>query len=112
MYVIGISSGIKGGHHDGAAALMKDGKIIAAAEEERFTLAKHARGELPIRTIKWCLNYAGILIQDVDYVCSPLVTYRNYAIRLKEWLEFHLGYSPEIVLYDHHHCHAASTFYL
>ncbi|XUJ34904.1 hypothetical protein ACQ5SK_03090 [Bradyrhizobium japonicum] len=47
MYVIGISSGIKHGHHDGAAVLLRDGELIAAAEEERFTLAKHARGELP-----------------------------------------------------------------
>ena len=46
MYVIGISSGIKHGHHDGAAVLLRDGELIAAAEEERFTPTKHARGEL------------------------------------------------------------------
>ena len=38
MYIIGISSGLKHGHHDGAAVLIKDGKVIFAAEEERFTL--------------------------------------------------------------------------
>lgn len=43
MYVIGLSSGMKHGHHDGAAVLLRDGELIAAAEEERFTLAKHAR---------------------------------------------------------------------
>ena len=81
MYVIGISSGIKAGHHDGAAVLMKDGDLIAASEEERFTLAKHARGELPIRSITFCLQYAWINIEDVSYICSPLITYSNYSHR-------------------------------
>ena len=52
MYILGISSGLKHGHHDGAAVLIKNGKVIFAAEEERFTLNKHARSELPTNTIK------------------------------------------------------------
>ena len=44
MYVIGISSGIKHGHHDGAAVLLRDGELIAAAEEERFTLIETCSG--------------------------------------------------------------------
>jgi carbamoyltransferase len=48
MYVIGISSGIKHGHHDGAAVLLQDGELIVAAEEERFTLAKHAGGAIDL----------------------------------------------------------------
>ena len=72
MYVIGISSGIKHGHHDGAAVLLRDGELIAAAEEERFTLAKHARGELPRGAIGFCLKQAGITMRDVDWICSPL----------------------------------------
>ena len=111
MYVIGISSGLKHGHHDGGAALMQDGKIIAASEEERFTLAKHARAELPKRAVRFCLKHAGISIEDVDYVCSPLKTYRHYARRLKEYFEFNFGHSPKIELYDHHLCHASSTFF-
>ena len=79
MYVIGISSGIKHGHHDGAAVLLRDGELIAAAEEERFTLSKHARDELPRGAISFCLKQAGITIQDVDWICSPLKTYVNYA---------------------------------
>ena len=111
MYVIGISSGIKHGHHDGAAVLLRDGELIAAAEEERFTLAKHARGELPRGAIGFCLKHAGITIRDVDFICSPLRTYANYERRLTEYFKFQFGHSPKIELYDHHLCHAASCYY-
>ena len=111
MYVIGISSGIKHGHHDGAAVLLRDGELIAAAEEERFTLAKHARGELPRGAIGFCLKQAGITMRDVDWICSPLKTYIELHQRLTEYFKFQFGHSPKIELYDHHLCHAASTFY-
>jgi carbamoyltransferase len=111
MYVIGISSGIKHGHHDGGAVLLRDGELIAAAEEERFTLSKHARGELPRGAIGFCLKHAGITMQDVDWICSPLKTYVNYGQRLTEYFKYQFGHSPKIELYDHHLCHAASSFY-
>jgi carbamoyltransferase len=111
MYVIGISSGIKHGHHDGAAVLLRDGELIAAAEEERFTLAKHARGELPRGAIGFCLKQAGITMRDVDFICSPLRTYTNYERRLTEYFRYQFGHSPRIELYDHHLCHAASSYY-
>lgn len=111
MYVIGISSGLKAGHHDGAAVLMRDGELLAAADEERFTKAKHARGELPRRAIKFCLEYAGIQIEDVDVICSPLATYANFDKRVADFIRFHFGYSPRVELFDHHLCHAASTYF-
>ena len=111
MYVIGISSGIKQGHYDGGAVLLQDGRLIAAAEEERFTLAKHARGELPRGAIGFCLKQAGITIHDVDWIFSPLKTYKNYNRRLTEYFKFQFGHSPKIELYDHHLCHAASSYY-
>jgi len=111
MYVIGISSGLKHGHHDGGAVLMQDGRIIAASEEERFTLAKHARGELPRGAIRYCLRQAGIRIEDVDYICSPLKTYTNYERRLTDYFKYNFGHSPKVVLLDHHMCHAASTYF-
>jgi carbamoyltransferase len=111
MHVIGISSGLKHGHHDGGAVLLTDGELIAAAEEERFTLAKHARAELPRGAIAYCLREAGIRIEEVDYVCSPLKTYPHYARRVADYMAFHFGSSPEVQLYDHHLCHAASTYF-
>src|SRR5664280_2768303 len=97
MYVIGISSGIKHGHHDGAAVLLRDGELIAAAEEERFTLSKHARGELPRGAIDFCLKQAGITIQDVEWICSPLKTYVNYRQRLTEYVGLSLGMAQKSI---------------
>jgi carbamoyltransferase len=91
--------------------LLRDGELIAAAEEERFTLAKHARGELPRGAIDFCLKQARITMRDVDWICSPLKTYTNYVQRLTEYFRYQFGHSPKIELYDHHLCHAASSFY-
>lgn len=62
MYVLGISR-----HHDSAAALIKDGQIVAAAEEERLNRRKHFGG-FPTQAIDYCLNAAGITLGDVDHV--------------------------------------------
>ncbi len=62
MYVLGISR-----VHDSAAALVRDGEIIAFAEEERFTRVKHD-GRLPVKAIEFCLKQAGITLGDVDHV--------------------------------------------
>jgi len=62
MYILGISR-----HHDSAAALLKDGHIVALAEEERFNRKKHFGG-FPTEAIRFCLNQAGISLVDVDHV--------------------------------------------
>lgn len=111
MYVIGISSGLKLGHHDGAAVLMYNGKVLFAAEEERFTNSKHARGDLPLYAIKYILKKFRLNIGDIDYIASPLKTYPYYAERLKAFFSFHFGNSPKIVLFEHHVCHAASAYF-
>ncbi|WP_407119714.1 carbamoyltransferase N-terminal domain-containing protein [Bradyrhizobium sp. STM 3561] len=108
--MIGISSGIKHGHHDGAAVLLRDGELVAAAEEERFTLAHHARGKLPRGAIGFCLKQAGITMRDVDWICSPLKTFTNYAQPLTEYFKYQFGHSPKIELYDHHLCEDGGDF--
>jgi carbamoyltransferase len=62
MYILGISR-----HHDSAAALLKDGEIVALAEEERFNRQKHFGG-FPARAIQYCLDQAGISLGEVDHV--------------------------------------------
>jgi carbamoyltransferase len=71
MYILGINAAF----HDTAAALVKDGQIIAAAEEERFTHIKHGKRpvpfstwELPFHAIDYCLKTAGITLKDVDRI--------------------------------------------
>ncbi|MFS8086974.1 MAG: carbamoyltransferase, partial [Acidobacteriota bacterium] len=63
MYILGINAY----HGDAAAALIKDGRIVAAVEEERFNRVKHSAG-FPARSIQYCLSTAGIGIEDVDHV--------------------------------------------
>src|SRR3954449_6700526 len=67
--------GVNGVFHDPAAALVVDGDIVAAAEEERFSRRKHGKvpvpfstWELPERSIAWCLEHAGLGIEDLDAV--------------------------------------------
>ncbi len=134
MIVVGISAYF----HDSAAALVRDGEIIAAAQEERFTRRKHD-ASLPINAVRFCLRQAGVRIEDVDHVVfyeKPLRKFERLLItHLREfprglpqfsramatwlgkrlWLKGEicpaLGCAPEQLLFsDHHLSHAASAF--
>ena len=59
--------GINAFHADASAALVEDGKIICAAEEERFTRIKHSAG-FPMSAIKWCLEYSSKSINKIDHI--------------------------------------------
>src|SRR4051794_29560458 len=63
MYILGINAY----HGDAAAALVRDGELIAAVEEERFNRVKHCAG-FPVRSIEYCLRTAGISAGDLDHV--------------------------------------------
>src|SRR5215813_12072105 len=62
-----IILGINAYHGDAAAAIVKDGKLLAAVEEERFNRVKHCAG-FPSEAIKYCLTTAGVCIEDVDHI--------------------------------------------
>lgn len=68
MIVLGLSGAV---NHDASAALYIDGKLVAAAEEERFLRDKHAKGKMPYEATKFCLDYAGIKPEQVDIVAFP-----------------------------------------
>ena len=68
MIVLGLSGALG---HDASAAILVDGKIIAAAEEERFIRDKHAKNKFPYEAAKFCLKQAGINAEDVDIVAFP-----------------------------------------
>jgi len=134
MYILGISAF----YHDSAAALIKDGEIIAAAQEERFTRKKHDH-RFPVNAVKYCLDYADININDIEYVAfydKPILkferlleTYLGYApkgiksfikamplwikekIWMKELIKTELKYNGIILFPEHHQSHAASAFY-
>ena len=63
MHILGISAF----YHDSAAALLRDGVLVAAAHEERFTRKRHDPA-LPVHAVRYCLETAGIEMKDVEYV--------------------------------------------
>lgn len=68
MYILGIIGNPGSECHDSSAALIKDGLVVAAAEQERFSRRKHAPGEAPLDAVAFCLDKEGICIDNVDYV--------------------------------------------
>jgi carbamoyltransferase len=68
VIILGLSGAL---NHDAAAALLVDGEIVAAAEEERFIREKHARNRMPIEAARYCLRAAGIAPRNVDVVAFP-----------------------------------------
>jgi len=86
MYILGISAF----YHDSAACLLKDGEIIAAAQEERFTRKKHDAG-FPTHAIKYCLVEAGISASQIDNV----VFYEKPFVKFERLLETYLAFAPK-----------------
>ncbi|MFH1460600.1 MAG: carbamoyltransferase C-terminal domain-containing protein [Candidatus Omnitrophota bacterium] len=68
MKILGVGPSM---FHDPAAALIIDGEVVAAAEEERFIREKHACNKLPIQAIKYCLDFAKITAEDIDVIAFP-----------------------------------------
>ncbi len=80
MFVLGLSQ-----HHDSAAALLKDGQVVAFSEEERFTRVKHD-GRFPAEAARWCLERAGITLADVDHVAYFWQGRRELAHAMKHFV--------------------------
>jgi carbamoyltransferase len=134
MHILGISAY----YHDSAACLVRDGQIVAAAQEERFTRKKHDH-RFPANAINFCLDYAGIKGDQVDLIAfydKPLLkferlleTYLDYApsglrsfimamplwLREKLWIREQVakecGYKGKVLFTEHHESHAASAFF-
>ncbi len=133
MIILGISCY----YHDAGAALVCDGQLVAAAEEERFNRQKHFNG-FPEHAVAYCLREAGVTIHDVDHIafyekplvkfnriletilgCWPL-TYSQWLKAIPLWLghrlrigheiQDRLGTEKDILYCQHHLAHAASAF--
>ncbi len=81
--------GISAFYHDSAAALVVDGRIVAAAQEERFTRKKHD-SRFPQHAIDYCLTEAGLRAGDLDYVGF----YDKPLVKFERLLETYLSYAP------------------
>ena len=134
-YILGISAY----YHDSAACLVVDGRVVAAAQEERFTRKKHDAA-FPEQAVAYCLREAGITAAELDLVGfyeKPLVKFsrlletyvasapwglRSYLMAMPLWLTEKLwmsddiaghldGYDGDIMFGEHHESHAASAFF-
>ena len=134
MHILGISCF----YHDSAAALLKDGAIIAAAQEERFTRKKHDSG-FPAHAVEYCLRSAGLTAADLAIVAfydKPLLKFEriletsmamapkgisSFLMAMPLWLKEklwipslireELNYTGPILFPEHHESHAASAFF-
>jgi carbamoyltransferase len=130
--------GISAFYHDSAASLVIDGRIVAAAQEERFTRKKHDFS-FPVNAIQYCLEEGGLKANELDYVAfydKPFIkferilqTYLSYApigirsfikamplwikkkIWMKETIRKELHFEGKIIFPEHHESHAASAFF-
>lgn len=82
--------GISAFYHDSAAAILEDGKIIAAAQEERFTRKKHDPG-FPVNAVKYCLDFAGCTIDDLDAIAF----YDKPLLKFERLLETYYAFAPK-----------------
>src|SRR5580765_1501426 len=85
IYILGISAF----YHDSAAALVTDGHIVAAAQEERFSRKKHD-ARFPVNALRYCLDEAGIALDAVDHV----VFYDKPFLKFERLLETYLAFAP------------------
>src|SRR5918998_1701417 len=134
MYILGISAY----YHDSAACLVRDGEVLAAAQEERFTRKKHDH-RYPTNAVEFCLRRAGVTPAELGYVAfydKPLLkferlleTYIDYApsglrsflmamplwLREKLWIREQVskeaGFGGKVLFTEHHESHAASAFF-
>jgi carbamoyltransferase len=133
MNILGISCF----YHDSSAALMKDGEIVAAAQEERFTRKKHDTS-FPKKAIEYCLKSQNLSIEDIDYIGfyeKPLLkferilhmhlqsfpkSYRTFLmsipqfftekLRITKIIKKELNYKKPVLFIEHHLAHAAGSF--
>src|SRR5947208_16801232 len=82
--------GISAFYHDSAACLLRDGDIVAAAQEERFTRKKHYAG-FPIESVRYCLRQGGVRLNDVRYIAF----YDKPLLKAERLLETYLAFAPQ-----------------
>jgi carbamoyltransferase len=133
MYILGISCY----YHDSSACLVKDGIVVAAGQEERFSRKKHDK-DFPQKAIEYCLESQGITINDINYVAfyekpflklerflhqhfqyfpkswsvfvNAMPSWLTEKLRITKSVKKKLGYKGDVFFIPHHVAHAASSF--
>lgn len=111
MIILGIHSSFTGLTHDSSACLIKDGKVLAAIEEEKLIRVKSASTYFPINSIKSCLKIANININKVDLLVSDGATYPPIKNKIKNSMIHFFGMCPKIEIYNHAFAHVLGSFF-
>ncbi len=111
MNVLGLTGGFHLGSCDATAAVVSNGTLLAAIEEERLTRSKHSYARPPARCMKSCLDLAGLSIADIDVVTIYVDSYDAAVQEMREHIMSLFGTCPAIQEVNHHRAHAASTYY-
>jgi len=111
MIVLGINSGISALHHDPSVVIVEDGKVLFAAEEERYSRVKFGLGQLPIRSIKAALEETGIRAKNISMIAHPGVSHLDLSSRISGWFDHYFGYKPAVKTFNHQLCHVASAYF-
>ena len=98
------------GNQDASAALLIDGELVFAQEEERFTRLKHAVGALPENAIAAALGYSKLNMTDIDLLAFH-TEYESFAEKLERYMTHLFGCCPKLRFVNHHRAHAASAYY-
>lgn len=108
--ILGISGGLGHTGQDSAAALIENGSLVFAMEEERITRTKHSRSVMPTNAIREGLKKIKKKFKDIEFI-AYYANYFRFRSILEDYFKFNFGSCPKIKFYDHHLCHAASAFF-
>lgn len=122
VYILGVNGYPGVECHDGSAAILKDGIVLAAAEQERFSRRKHAVAEAPYGAIKFCLQKTGLSLDDISYIATGWSENKNLEIIPKGEKSkysdavfpkniFLYTALPPIYFVKHHIAHIMSSYY-
>jgi len=122
MYILGITGYPGSECHDGSAAILKDGVVLAAAEQERFSRRKHAPAEAPYDAIQFCLQKTKLSLDDIDYIGTgwadnghldvlPKGDVSEYSKIILPKNIFSYKTTPPIFFVKHHLAHIMSSYF-
>ena len=111
MIILGIHSSYTGTTHDPSACLIINGRVVAAAEEEKFIRVKSASTFFPVNAIKACLTIGKIDIRQVHCIATDGVSYPQIKDKIIKSMHHFFKYSPRVEIFNHAQAHCAGALF-
>jgi carbamoyltransferase len=110
MIVLGIHAALTAKSHEPSAALLIDGRLVGAIEEERLNRIKTSIGFFPAKAVGELLAMEGLAVADIDYVFSDGITYTGMAHKINRYMKSLGDFRGKVELVDHAYSHAVGAF--